>query len=168
MAENEQDDFELEPLPLDNVRKRGRPAGAINKKTVQLRQYLAGMGFRDPALVLAQTYSMPLEKMAAILDCDRHDAYKMQMNAAEALMPYLHGKMPLKVEVDDKPMPVVVLNMHTNAVEQRHEAARLNGQVKAMSIGAVLDTEVQENERFSELEIEKSHGEKSHGGGKLL
>lgn len=160
-------DFELQAVPLETLdkrAKRGRPAGAINKKTVALRQYLGAMGFKDPAVVLAQTYSRPVEELALWLGCEKADAFKMQISAAESLMPYLHGKMPLKVEIDDKPMPVVVMNFGSHGQAQGQIAAAGG----ATGLGIMIEHQSQENEQILESENEKSHAEKSHDQGKLL
>lgn len=65
-------------------KKRGRPKGSPNKKTLALKERLLEMG-AHPELVLAEF----------MLDEGKPDAVRIE--AAKALMPYVHSKMPTEL-----------------------------------------------------------------------
>lgn len=78
----------------------GRPKGSVNKATEQLRQYLLDtLGYRHPALILAETMSRPAAGLAAELGISRGEAFRMQLDAARDLLPYLAPKL-LAVKAD--------------------------------------------------------------------
>lgn len=98
---------ELDALPSDLVARRsalqaprrpGRPAGAVNKSTEDWRRFLLGK-YRSPLEVLCATYSRPIGDLVAELGCDRVKAYEIQLKAAAEAAPYLHGKMPVEIEI---------------------------------------------------------------------
>lgn len=103
--------MELLPSPLGRAveaqrpeaeRGRGRPKGARNRRTTDLVRFLAARGYRSPAEVLAETCSMPVEMLAKELDCGKADAFKLQLDAAKALAPYLHQRQPIAVDLEAK------------------------------------------------------------------
>lgn len=81
------------------VRKAGRPKGASNKRTGLLRDYLMSR-YAHPLEVLAQTYSRPVETLAAELGCSKLEAFQTQVRAAAELAPYIESKMPVAVGID--------------------------------------------------------------------
>lgn len=87
----------------------GRPAGARNRSTEAWRTWFLSQR-RDPALALADIYSMTVEELALRLECDPLDAMKLQMRAAEILMPYLHQKQPLAIKAEGN-LPTLHLHM---------------------------------------------------------
>ena len=99
------------PVAAAKAAGRGRPAGSMNRKTKDLAQYLGALGYRDPALILAETYSRPAGELAKALKCKTAEAYKLQLDAANALMPYLHGKRPTQIELDSKGLPMIQINL---------------------------------------------------------
>ncbi len=88
----------------------GRPKGAQNRSTEAWRAYFLAQR-RDPALVLADIYSMPVEELAMRLGCPNDEALKLQLRAAEILMPYLHAKQPLAIKTDGLNLPTLHLHM---------------------------------------------------------
>lgn len=81
------------PAPAEGARGPGRPAGAMNRRTKDLIDYLlVGRGFQHPAVVLAETYSRPVEVLAKELSCTKLEAFRLQQAAAEGLLPYLAPK----------------------------------------------------------------------------
>lgn len=103
--------MELLPSPLGRAveaqrpeaeRGRGRPKGARNRRTTDLVKFMAARGYRSPAEVLAETYSMPVEALAKELHCGKADAFKLQLDAAKALAPYLHQRQPIAVDLEAK------------------------------------------------------------------
>jgi len=158
-----EDGAALAPVPL---RKRaGRPSGAMNRKTKALADYLTGLGYTDPAIVLAETYSRPVDELADALGCDKLEAFQLQQRAAAELMPYLHGKMPLEVKVTEQRLPLLIMDLGTNQLEQ----AALGHGPQALSIGRLIeDAETLENEQISTGDAGASHDDASHDDGKLL
>lgn len=110
-------------------RGRGRPAGSQNKRSADLANYLLSMGYRDPALNLADLANadpaaLALELGAIEVNPEmtaaeqlRHlvkaeklsqaqviflieKAYAMIDDANAELMPYFHAKRPQAIQVD--------------------------------------------------------------------
>lgn len=87
------------------TRKRGRTPGSRNRRTDDFVRYASQFG-SDPAVVLMQIASTPeevaVERSAAMDPVKRRlswgDARAMRVRAAEALLPYFHGKQPVRVD----------------------------------------------------------------------
>lgn len=96
---------------LDRAREKrskgGRRKGSKNRRTKDFERYILQNGNRDPALVLAEIASTPPEVLvqrSKHLDLEKHrlnygSAQALRMRAAEGLMPYMHGKKPVQVEL---------------------------------------------------------------------
>lgn len=89
-------------------RRAGRPAGSINRRTVEWREYLLAR-YQSPLVVLAEIYSRRAEDLADELGCKKVEALAIIKSSAEALAPYIHGKMPVEVAFTGDRLPV--LNM---------------------------------------------------------
>ncbi len=107
----------LPELPLDSGfaaqadagprRGPGRPPGAKNKNTEAWREYLLSK-YRNPLEVLAQTYSCSVAQLAAALGKigpvtfdQAVELFKLQIQAAKELAPYVNQKMPLAIDTGD-------------------------------------------------------------------
>lgn len=91
-------------------RGRGRPPGALNRRNAKFRdQILRLSGGVHPGLVLARAYSMPLEQLAAHLDCSKLEAFQVASRAAAELMPYFESKQPTDVTVTRRNDVVVIM-----------------------------------------------------------
>jgi hypothetical protein len=99
----------------------GRPKGSKNKRTVGIPAELsAACGHRDPAEVLGEIYSMPhkiLQKRMRSAAGSR--AVMAAIQAASAAMPYVHSKMPVKVEVSDDQLPTLAIITNANAQQNQ-------------------------------------------------
>lgn len=94
---------------LPEKRGRGRPEGSLNKRTLALLNYFLSR-YRDPLVVLGETYSRPLGELAgelmAILGVKELtwdqliDLLKLQNQAASQALPYVHSKRPQDVKLD--------------------------------------------------------------------
>lgn len=132
-------------------RPRGRPKGAINRKTADFRDWYAGQGFKDPLVAQAQFLSAdPVALQAWFAEHEKTlkaigkltgkavpsliDIVKEQLACARDLAPYLHGKMPAVTDPGDERLPMLVLNLGTNQLDQ---AKQIVG--NRMSIGAPLE-----------------------------
>lgn len=99
-------------------RGRGRPAGSKNRKSADLANYLLSMGYRDPALNLADLANATPGDLAAELSCDTVDAMELIRKANAELLPYFHSKRPTEIKVDKRIMGVMVLGeMPTEAAQ---------------------------------------------------
>lgn len=96
---------------LDHARQKrsrgGRRKGSQNKRTKDFERYILQNGNRDPALIIAEIASTPAEVLverSKALDpvkkrLDYGRAQALRVRCAEALMPYMHGKKPVQVEL---------------------------------------------------------------------
>ncbi|MDD7908665.1 hypothetical protein PUV47_01940 [Pseudovibrio exalbescens] len=145
----------------DEAGKRGpgRPKGAKNRKTQQLQKLWTAKGHRDPLMAQGEFLSShPLDLFEWFLTLeaktrgmDLEEARKkyqegklpevpsvaqivaMQMKTADAVSPYLHGKMPVREDTDpDERLPVLMIDLGTDQTQQ----GRYNGdEAEVMSIG---------------------------------
>ncbi len=87
--------------------RRGRPAGVKNKRTEDFRKYILGFG-QDPAITLMQIQATDpeilVERSAAMDTVKRRlsygDAQQLRVRCAEALMPFIHSKQPVAVDMN--------------------------------------------------------------------
>lgn len=87
--------------------RRGRPAGVKNKRTEDFRKYILGFG-QDPAITLMQIQATDpevlVERSAAMDPAKRRmsygDAQQLRVRCAEALMPFIHSKQPVAVDMN--------------------------------------------------------------------
>lgn len=132
----------------ERKRGRGRPQGAANKSSGDLRKYLQHQGV-DPHLIKAQWLTISPEEMAARLRCTVLEAYQEQQKLAESLMPYVRAKL---APVDDhgNTVPFMVFNMGGNGVQVAQ-----NGMVKPPYViegeAMGLEYEVQGNQWVRKL-----------------
>lgn len=89
------------------LRGPGRPPGRMNKKTEEWAQLILGK-YRSPLVFLAEVYSRRVGDLALELGCKPVEALEIQRRAASELAPYLHGKMPVQVEIRGN-LPMLVL-----------------------------------------------------------
>lgn len=135
-GEAQEDLFEAAaPLPLPLARpegtgKAGRPKGARNRSTDEWVNYYLGR-YRSPLTALGELYSRDLRQLVDDLQkmADTHktwretkdggywervainplDVLKMQRDAAVAMLPYIHKRQPIALEVEQRQRGVVVL-----------------------------------------------------------
>lgn len=110
----------------DGPRGPGRPPGAVNKRTADMRDFILSR-YRSPLEVLAQTYSRPVAELAAELDCSLEDAFKAQLFAAKELAPYVHGKMPVEVDLKGRGIVPLVLNVSQEMADAMPHAVEDGG-----------------------------------------
>lgn len=87
--------------------RAGRPKGVRNRRTADYAKFLLQYG-PDPAVALMKMIADSEEAMverSAAMDTPKRrmtygEARASRMRAAETMMPYFHGKMPVKVEMN--------------------------------------------------------------------
>jgi len=103
-ADGEVPDIDSMGAIISQHRAPGRPKGAKNKSTEQMRTFLLSQ-YTHPLVVLMQYASRPLALLAAELKCDLVDAAKIQLAAANNVAPYVAQKMPQALELQaDTPL----------------------------------------------------------------
>lgn len=119
-------------------RGRGRPAGSKNRASADLASYLLSMGYRDPALNLADLANADPVRLALELsgleprpDLTPHqyfaaavaagmlkreqvitlinNAQALMKSANAELMPYVHAKRPQEIKVDKRVLGVMMI-----------------------------------------------------------
>lgn len=145
--------LEKNAFQISATRGPGRPKGAINRNTKELREYLLSR-HRHPAEVLAEAYSRPLEVMARELNCSKLDAYKIQQGAAEALLPYVAQKMPQAIEAGENGL----IQLFINGVSESAPALESG----AESTIKIIPSQMAENSHFEPIENANSNASASN------
>lgn len=86
---------------VEAYRGRGRPPGSRNRRTVEWATYLLGK-YASPLEVLAQIATAPVDALVGQLGCSPIEALGEKRLAAIALLPFLHSRMPIAVDVTDR------------------------------------------------------------------
>lgn len=114
---------------------RGRPKGSMNRKTQDFAAWYEAQGFKDPLQLQAEFMSAdPVALQSWFITYERtqkaigkafglavpslSEIVEQQMSIADKIAPYLHGKAPVRVVVEDERLPVLVINAGTNQIEQ--------------------------------------------------
>ena len=90
-------------------RRPGRPKGAKNKRTRDLVGYILSQ-VTPPILTLARMGDVPVEELAARLDCSLLEAWAEKRQCLIAVAPYIHQKQAIAVDVTNT--KTVILNLH--------------------------------------------------------
>jgi hypothetical protein len=136
-------------------RGAGRPPGSRNKTTAQWREYLNARG-TSPLVALQEAFNMGVDDLAKLLSCTKLEAYKLQLQCAKELAPYLHQKMPLAIETGDQGLIQLTINMGNSAGgAQPMDAKTVEG--TAIQVLNNADDENEQNQVFTQDEIENSN-----------
>jgi hypothetical protein len=81
--------------------RKGRPPGSRNKRTLEMANYLLSR-YSSPLEVLAQIATARVDDLAASLGCKKLEALQEKRLAAIALVPFLHQKMPVAVDITNR------------------------------------------------------------------
>lgn len=92
-------------LGQDN-RGPGRPKGAKNKSTREWVEYFLNQ-CSSPLIFLGKLMTEDTASLARRMCADRIDALKVQVGAANALLPYIHQKQPLAIENVGDELPTI-------------------------------------------------------------
>lgn len=93
--------------PMPPAAPRGRPAGAVNRTSADLREFLAARG-ADPRLHLARRLAISAADLAKELKCGALEAAALQDRAAAALLPYVQSKAPQEHHVTGEHLTLVL------------------------------------------------------------
>ena len=93
---------------VDRMRKAGRPKGAQNLVTRELREWIVRLLGGTPQEKMARWAAMEPEEIARRLGCTTHEAFQHLKDLWRELAPYIMAKV---VPVDDqgRPVPLVAL-----------------------------------------------------------
>lgn len=129
-------------------RGRGRPAGARNRRTQEIADYLLAR-YRSPLEGLAAIQGRNVRVLAAELGLEAPsfdqlvELLRLQIKAAEALAPYVHQKQPVAVQVDSRGVVQLVIERHHDgAARAEHGGAG----VRMLDVTPVTD-ESENNEK---------------------
>lgn len=117
---------------------RGRPKGSMNRKTQDFAAWYEEQGLKDPLQLQAEFMSAdPVALQSWFITYERtqkaigkafglavpslSEIVEQQMSIADKIAPYLHGKAPVRVVVEDERLPVLVINAGTNQIEQARQ-----------------------------------------------
>lgn len=116
--------------------KIGRPKGARNRKSVDFEKWFHAAGFKDPAVLLAEIISADTIALATAASIKRIEALELQRKCATDLMPYLHGKKPIEIDLVDERLPSLFIIAGDNQLAQAQKV--LEEQRRLLSIGSPL------------------------------
>jgi hypothetical protein len=152
------EDADVAEAEIERARGPGRPSGAVNRATRQMRDYIL-KNFSDPAVGLAVTglrsgLQASLEAAIAIagtLGCKPIEALDLMRKCSVDLMPYVHSKQPLAVQLTGR-----IAQLHIG-LGQAPE--RLAGDGLAELLDEFARGQVLELEDLSDLEnVEETSG----------
>lgn len=78
--------------------KAGRPAGARNRRSEEIAAWITEH-IGDPLVMLAQLAVLPADELAAAAGCTKAEALAEKRLAAIAVLPFLHRRQPLAIDV---------------------------------------------------------------------
>lgn len=117
-------------LAAQRDKKLGRPKDARNKRTVEWANYLLSR-YTSPLEVLAQMASTDVDLLARSLGCSKLEAYAEKRQSAMALLPYLHSKMPVAVDLTSHKIVHLVIGDlgEAEAAEKADDVLTISGEI---------------------------------------
>lgn len=157
--EAEADAYEPAPdsMPFPQRKGPGRPKGSPNRRTAEFARYILTR-HGDLLSGLAAVAFMPIDDLARDLGCTKLEAFDRWLKTREALLPYVHAKLPAEAVIKHETLPTLVIGeLHVGT----GGAVQLGAEgVRALSIGPS-----EENQGLSAVIDAKSHDAQSHGEG---
>lgn len=114
--------------------RAGRPPGARNRRSEEVAQWIVDH-IGDPLVMLAQVAVIPAEELAAAASCTVLEAMVEKRLAAIAVLPFLHRRQPLAVDVSNHRV------VHLHIGEGPPPAAPGAGEAGVTLLGTVVDIE---------------------------
>ncbi len=153
--------FRIMPTP------RGRPRGASNKRTLQMRELYLKMGLPHPMLKMGQMLQLTVEDLARALCCDLLEAADLQRKIAADLAPYLESKMPTRLDVaPNEGLPVLVVR-EIDTPQAIREARRTGALSIDDDLAEALGRD-EENQGLAPSGGSQSHDAGSHGAAQAV
>jgi hypothetical protein len=117
--------------------RRGRP----NKRSVMMLPMLEQLGYRDPAVVLAEIAAMPEMRLRKMTKTEAgRQALAARIRAAAELMPYCHAKMAVKVDIGgDLPVFHILGDRDQLSEENQGVAGQIIDHVGRNDVGSQAD-----------------------------
>lgn len=106
----------------------GRQAGQVNRRTALWAEHIL-KHYQSPLVVFAETYSRPVEDLAAQLGCTLKEAFEIQQLAADRLAPYLHGKQAVAVDLTSRGLVALSIELGTGLAAETGEIIELGGEI---------------------------------------
>ncbi len=149
----------------DVLRGPGRPKGVKNLRTAAIQRWFQATG-KMPLEFLAGVYREETSVIAARLECNAIEALRVQVSAAQAVLPYVEQKLPIALEdVSDKPRPVFVVGELSGTQQQRIDGKlglRVRSvQNQAVSVADGASSDVQSSDNAANALSEHSNPEKA-------
>lgn len=106
----------------DGKRPVGRPPGRRNVRTQRIAEFiLSTVG--DPAVELARMGMLGVDNLAAALGCSRAEAIVEKRLCLIAVLPYVHSRMPIAVDVrDHKVVSLTIVEGPTSGSDAANDA----------------------------------------------
>lgn len=137
--------FDTDALQADAEarRKAGRPAGAVNKASARMREYLLARGVNPVEWLIRWLQPTP-DQLAAYLGCTTLEAFREQRQVAAELRPVF---IPNMAPTDDegRPVPLVAIN--------------IGGQPGAAGAGRAPWEYLEQIQQVSDTAANTSHGD---------
>jgi len=89
-------------------RGAGRPQGAKNRRTQEWIDQMLAIHKVSPGEFLMRVMLKDLQELRTELKCDLLEAFDRKLDAATALLPYFHQKLPQAIELDRGIMDLII------------------------------------------------------------
>lgn len=132
----------------------GRRPGSKNRRTAEWAAYI-DQRYGSPLEALAKVMAEGPEALRERLGCERLEAFDRWARVAEAVMPYLHQKLPTAVDVQGGSMVPIVVGLSADGVARVGADPRM--------VEGVLEVVVDQG--LSSDDDEQSNGEGSNDAG---
>lgn len=157
---------------IRQVRGRGRPEGARNKRSKKIAQYIV-QKFGDPIDALGNLATMPLADLLAIMreaqggeakykPVRAIDAMALQVGVLKDLLTYVHGRQPLSVEVATKTDAFIIIpgiNAPANVPAEQMEDALTRRGMDAIDFEQMRMIDAPQDAEFEPVPEDDGDGE---------
>lgn len=140
------------------ARGRGRPPGAQNRSTKDMRDFMRAQGV-DPLFDMVRWAQHTPETLAKELKCSVAAAYDRLQDLRKELAPYFYGRVA-PVDADGQAVPMFLMQVGGGG------SVAIAGGAAPWLTDPRRVVEVEQNQSLSEPAASASHGAPSHGGDK--
>ena len=138
----------------------GRPKGAMNKRTREMRDLYLKSGLPHPLLWQGRMLQLGIDGLRTLLGdgCTRLEAAELLRKIAADALPYLESKMPTAIDVKDERLPVLVVAETSRSLRAARSAGALS--IDDDLVDVLVGPE--ENQGLGDGEDPRSHDAGSH------